>query len=199
MTQIDETDPRPLYDRALSWVHGLLANVGPEQLTNPTPCSEYDTRALAGHLVTTVERARMIGEGGDVYSVPVVTTGFADDRLADAYAGAVAKMWAVWRDSPGADTLLDRSMKAPWGTTSGRVVLHGYVNETLVHGWDLAVATGQDCEADPGLAEAALAMTTSILPATPRGGDVPFAPPVEPAPDAGPTERLANWCGHARP
>jgi hypothetical protein len=28
---------------------------------------------------------------------------------------------------------------------------------------------------------------------------VPFAAPVTPGPGAGPTERLANWSGHARP
>ncbi len=67
-----------------------------------------------------------------------------------------------------------------------------------MHGWDLAVATGQDAEADPGLAVAALAQARQILPAAIRGGDVPFADVVEPAPDAGPTERLANWAGHRR-
>ena len=38
-----------------------------------------------------------------------------------------------------------------------------------------------------------------VLPAEPRGGPIPFAAPVSPRPGAGPTERLANWCGHARP
>ena len=80
----------------------------------------------------------------------------------------------------------------------GRIALWGYLNEALVHGWDLAVATDQDTEADPALAEEALTMMRQALPAEQRGGRVPFTPVVVPAPDAGATERLANWCGHAR-
>ena len=80
----------------------------------------------------------------------------------------------------------------------GRVALWGYIGEALVHGWDLAVATGQRTEADPEVATATLAAAQTILPAAIRGGDVPFAAVVEPAPDAGPTERLANWAGHRR-
>ena len=69
------------------------------------------------------------------------------------------------------------------------------LNEVLVHGWDLAVSTGQDPEADPALARAAHEIMERALPASPRGGEVPFGPVVDSTPDAGPTERLANWCG----
>jgi hypothetical protein len=57
-------------------------------------------------------------------------------------------------------------------------------------------ATGQDPEADPALVAPAYATMQRALPATGREG-FPFDPPVEPAPDAGPTERLANWTGRA--
>jgi hypothetical protein len=67
-----------------------------------------------------------------------------------------------------------------------------------VHGWDLAVASGQDAEADPASATAVLVETRQVLPAEPRGGPIPFAAPVEPQHGAGPTEQLANWCGHSR-
>lgn len=149
--------------------------------------------------MATVDRARVIGEGGDVFSVPHVVTGVADGAWAASYEAAVAKMWAVWRDSPESEALLDREMSAPWGAVPGRAAVWGYVHETLVHGWDLAVATGQDAEADPEVAGAVLAIVPQIIPAQPRGGRVPFAPVVEPRPGAGPTERLANWAGRARP
>lgn len=187
------TDPRPLYSRALSWVHRMIAGADP--LDGPTPCTEFDVRALLGHLVATVERARVIGEGGDPFSVPLIVTGVADDRWADAYVTAVDKMWTVWTDDPRLDALVT----APWGTVPGRVAIWGYLNETLVHGWDLAVATGQDSEVDADLAGAALAVAQRAIPAEPRGGHVPFGPVVDSASGAGPTERLANWSGHRRP
>lgn len=186
------TDPRPLYRRALLWVHSLLAGIGPEQLTRPTPCPEFDVRNLLGHLVATVDRVRTIGEGGEVFAVPHVVTGVPDDGWADAFVAATEKMWTVWDD----DARLDTSVSAPWGTVPGRAAIWGYLNETLVHGWDLAVATGQDAEADPELAQAALAIAEQLIPAEHREATVPFGPVVAPAASAGPTERLANWSGH---
>ncbi|MGI5126164.1 TIGR03086 family metal-binding protein [Pseudonocardia sp. CA-107938] len=187
-------DPRPLYAGALTWVRGLLDAVRPDQLDGPTPCPEFDVRTLAGHLVGTVGRARVIGEGGDPREAPFVVDGIADDGFAAAYGEEIDKVLAVWRD----DAILDRMATVPWGTLPGRAALAGYVNETLVHGWDLAVSTGQPAEAPREIAEAALAAAPRVLPAEPRGGHVPFAAVVEPAPDAGPTERLANWCGRPR-
>ena len=73
----------------------------------------------------------------------------------------------------------------------------GYINEALVHGWDLAVATGQPAEADSALVEPVLAMVAEFLPAHIRVPGVPFGAVAEPRQEAGPTERLANWSGRS--
>lgn len=187
-------DPRPSYALALEWARGLIAEVHPAQLDRPTPCPDFNVRALLGHLVATVDRARVIGEGGDVNAMPVVVEGVPDGGWVDAHLAATEKMWTVWTD----DAMLDATVTVPWGTIPGRAAVWVYVNEALVHGWDLAVATGQDPEADTAVAEAALAGAMRSIAAEPRGGFVPFGPVVEPAGDAGPTERLANWSGHQR-
>ena len=62
----NEIDPRPFYERALTWAGSLVVDVDPALLDGPTPCSEYDVRALLGHLVATVDRARVIGEGANL-------------------------------------------------------------------------------------------------------------------------------------
>ncbi len=185
------TDPRPLYREALTWTTGLIENVREDQLTASTPCADFDVRTMLGHLVATVERARVIGEGGDPATVPLVVTDIPDEGYADAYRSAADRMWPVWTD----DSRLDATVTAPWGTVPGRAAIWGYINETLVHGWDLAVATGQPSETRPELAEAMLAVAQRAIPAEPRGGHVPFADVVEPHPTAGPTERLVNWSG----
>lgn len=192
MTQ--QPDPRPIYRDALTWVQSLIENTKTEQFSLPTPCPEFDTGAMLGHLVTVVERNRVAGEGGSALSVPLVTPEVPGDDWALAFGDSVEKMLSVWSD----DGLLDTMVTVPWGTMPGRAVLWGYLDEALVHGWDLAVATGQDPEGPAGASELTLAVFKQVLPADQRGDDVPFGPPVDPAPDAGPTERLANWVGHHR-
>jgi hypothetical protein len=42
MTQI--TDPRELHQRAMAQTESIVAAVAADQLTLPTPCTEYDVR-----------------------------------------------------------------------------------------------------------------------------------------------------------
>ncbi|QBJ97065.1 TIGR03086 family protein [Rhodococcus sp. ABRD24] len=184
-------DPRPLYRQALHWTASVMAAVRTDQWSNPTPCSEFDARTLAGHLVATVDRVRVIGEGGDPLSVALVADGIPDNALSQSYRQAAHRLGEIWDD----DAILDEVLTAPWGRISGREAVWAYPNETLVHGWDLAVATGQRSEADPELAETMLVAAYEAIPETPRGQHIPFDAVVRPRDDAGPTERLANWSG----
>ena len=187
----DADDPRPPYRAAQRWVTGLIAAVRPDQFGSPTPCPDFDVRTLIGHLVATTERARVIGAGGSPSDVPLVVPNIPDDAAGEAFAASAARVWEVWDD----DTRLTASVQVPWGTVPGAEALWGYLNEALVHGYDLAVATGQPAEADPAVAAPVLDRIAGILPGGFRGGPVPFAAVVEPAAGAGPTERLANWSG----
>ncbi len=189
------TDPRPLYSRALAFAADLVDGVRPDQLTDPTPCDEFDVRTLLGHLLTTARRARVIAGGGSVAEVPPVVTDVPDAELAATYRRDADAALAAWAD----DALLEELVSVPWGSVPGAGAIWGYLNETLVHGWDLAVATGQPSEADPDLAGAALAAAQRFIPAGPRDPEVPFADAVSPAPGAGPTEQLANWSGRTGP
>ncbi len=183
-------DPRSSYRDAVTWAAGLAAHVRADQLGDPTPCDEFDVRALLGHLITTVRKVRLTAEGADASAVPHVITDYSDGELGAAYAAEADAACNAWGD----DALLDAPVPVPWGEVPGREALSGYLNETLVHGWDLAVATAQDPEADPAIVAFAMDSAARILPDDGRTY-VPFDPAVEPADGAGPTERLANWSG----
>ena len=49
MTQM--TDPREIHQRAMAQTETIVAAVRPAQLALPTPCAEYDVRALLSHIV----------------------------------------------------------------------------------------------------------------------------------------------------
>lgn len=178
----------PVHD-ALRWVADLLAGVRPEQLTRPTPCTDFDVDALERHLFGVVGRLTAMGAGHPAESVPPTIVVLPDD-VEGSYRARVVEAQRAWTDP----VALGRLVEAPFGRVPGAVVLGVYLAENLTHGWDLATATGQDPEADPALAGPAYAVMQRALPAEGRE-DLPFGPPVEPAADAGPTERLANWLG----
>jgi len=193
-------DPRPLLTRALDQVGDLVATTPPEALDGPTPCDGWDVRTLLAHLVGVHRRIAHVGGGGlfsDVSSMPDV----ADDRIAAELVAARAdadRMWGLDSadGSDGSDAaVLDREITVPWGTMAGRFVGFGYVQELTVHAWDLAAATGRTAELDDALAAAVEDTAHQALPAEPRGGPIPFGPPVPAAPDADPTTRLVAWLG----
>ncbi|AUG77069.1 hypothetical protein CFP65_2228 [Kitasatospora sp. MMS16-BH015] len=185
------TDPRPGYQAALDQLEKLVATITPEQLSLPTPCSEYDLRALLSHVIGGIHRIAYVGEGGHAGDVVAATGEIADDAWPAVLTRARARVTAAWAD----DARLDAVAVAPWGEVPGRAALGGYVMEAVTHTWDIARATGQEAALDDTLAEAALAVAKFVLPAERRGDDVPFGPVQPIADDAPAYHQLAAWLG----
>ncbi|CAM5357817.1 hypothetical protein TPAU25S_02248 [Tsukamurella paurometabola] len=98
------TDPRPAYAAATAWVHSLLAAVAPDQLDLPTPCEDFDVRALAEHLIAVVIRAEALATVATVEGQPFR----ADDHDAVTYAAVRDRALAAWESAP-----LDREVTVP--------------------------------------------------------------------------------------
>ncbi|MFZ2241179.1 MAG: TIGR03086 family metal-binding protein [Gordonia amarae] len=181
-------DPRPVFAAASAWAADLMQNVTDDMLTRPTPCAEFDVKTLCAHLIATAQRAAGLADGIDILTINAI----ADTWHVADYTATVRRTLDLWSD----DQKLTETVVVPWGTVPGAGALWGYVNEALVHGWDLAVATGQDPEADPAIVAPALAVAQQFIPAEIREiPDLPFAPVVPPREEAGLTEQLANWTG----
>lgn len=196
-TRQQSADPRPYQARAADRTAALIAAVGPGRFDDPTPCDEWDVRALLGHIVDATRRFARLGEGGagTVMDAPAVPAGIPDDAAAwaEAYASARADLTAAWAD----DALLDAAYTLPWGEVPGRVALSGLLLDTVTHAWDLARALGGEHvrTLDPELAEYALAVAHRAVPAERRGGPTPFAPVREVPEGADAYGRLAAWLG----
>lgn len=199
----DVDDPRPILDRVLAVGGVVIAGVRPEQLTDPTPCTGIDVRALLAHLIGALDRIAALGSGRDPFSVTEAPV--EDDRWSHAWRQSARRAAAVWSH----DAVLEQPMALPWIEGSGAEVLASYFSEVTVHTWDLATATGQQPEWDDTVVAAALQGARRILPAenrralydqisAARGFDevaVPFAEAVPIDGDAPAIERLVAWCG----
>jgi uncharacterized protein (TIGR03086 family) len=183
-------DPRPAFFAAAGIAADTVDGVSPGQLTDPTPCSEFDVRALLGHLVGVFRRVTSIASGTPaVGHVPLVTD-VPDDGWGAATRDALHDIEAAWTDP----AVLGREMQLPFGTLPGAVALAMYVGEISTHTWDLAVATGQSPAWDDEVLTAAVGAVHRKLPAE-RGPGIPFAAPVAVPDDAPPIDRLVAWQG----
>jgi uncharacterized protein (TIGR03086 family) len=91
---------------------------------------------------------------------------------------------------------MERPVTVPFGTVPGVVALHLRLTEILVHGWDLAHATGQTATFPDDLVEQELDFTRGKLADVPSNRS-PFAPPQEVADDAPALDRLAACLGRS--
>lgn len=184
-------DTRPLLFASLDQTGRIVSGVRTDQLTGPTPCSDYDVRALLGHVVAVLRRITHVARGGQPFDIPQVITGIADGDWDGQYQLAREDLDVAWGD----DAVLDRMLTLPFGTMPGRAAAAAYAVEVTTHGWDLAAATGQISGLDPDLGARVLDLAQRFIPAEPRGGGVPFAPPVEVPAAAGVYQQLAGWMG----
>lgn len=192
MTQVP--DFRSDLDTAQEWVAGLMDAVRADQLGDPTPCTDFDVQALLEHQSAIPGKIAAVAGGDNPRDLPFRVE-VATDTLAEDYRARTRAAMTAWDD----DDLLTATLTAPWGPAPGGIAVGGFLMETLAHGWDLAVATGQDAEADPALVAKAQSVAEQALTEDSRGSGMPFGHRVEPREGAGPTERFAAFLGRSRP
>ena len=144
-------DQETVYRRTVEGWTARVAAVGPEQWSLPTPCEDWDVRTLVNHVV-----------GEDAWTVPLMHGATIDevgDRLDGDLLGDDPHRAA--RDAAAEATRAVGEELAPGGKVHlsyGDEDMTEYVAQLaadhLIHGWDLAVATGGDTALDDDLVEA---------------------------------------------
>lgn len=177
----------------LDTVGDLVAAITPEQWSASTPCPEWNVRQLVDHLVLGHRLFTGILRGAAVPTPGALDPASRDvlgDDPADAYHTATENLLTAFRQ-PGT---LERIVQVPVGAVPGIAAVHLRAVEELVHGWDLAHATGRIVRFPDEIVHREMAFTCAKLADVPPGRS-PFAPP-QPAPEhATPLDRLAALLG----
>ncbi|MCF4137742.1 TIGR03086 family metal-binding protein [Streptomyces sp. Tue 6430] len=170
----------------------LAAGVRDDRLADGTPCPAYAVRNLLGHLtglaVAFRDAARKdVGPTTDTPpdGIPDVGPGWREElpRVLDELA-------AAWRE-PAARTGMTRAGGIDLPAEVAAAVA---VDELVVHGWDLARATGQDYVPDPAALQASHAFLLAAA-EDPTGGGGIFGPVVPVPPDAPLLDRTVGLSG----
>jgi uncharacterized protein (TIGR03086 family) len=170
----------------------VVAGVRDDQLGGPTPNAGTPVAGLLDHLVGLTTAFTMAARKEPLTGGPRAS---ADQLVPDwrtRLPRQLAELAAAWRD-PAA-----WSGEAEVAGARLPAMVMGVVatSEVLVHGWDLAVATGQDYRLDPGAAAAVLHQVTMLTqPGMEELRNGQFGP-VVPVPDDAPVlDRILGLTG----
>lgn len=177
-------DPRSQLDVIIPLLDSVVARLDPSDLGRDTPCAEFTVGNVLEHMIggATVFSAAFRGEAPPQPEMP--------NDLIGAFPLAMANL----RDAVGSAGALDREIDAPFGRVSGDTFARFVALDGLVHGWDLATATGHEYDPPAEVVRAVdefarLALTDSV-----RDGDT-FANEVEPPAGSTPLTKLIAFTG----
>ena len=174
--------------RAAISTAALIDATSPDQYAAPTPCTDWTVRDLLTHLIAGNVKYVEIGRGKEwARGAPDVVL---DDEPGRMYRRTMEAMLHAW-EQPG---VLDRDTALPVGRGPAALALYLHLGETLVHGWDLARATGQLPPWDAEVVEASLTQFRSWIPPQRPPGS-PFSDAASVGANAAPIDRLAAYLG----
>jgi uncharacterized protein (TIGR03086 family) len=174
---------------AASRMAKLLASVDDAQLEAPTPCPDSTLGDLIDHVGTFatafVAVARKVATGTPP---PPPDAANLEPGWRARIAGDLETLVAAWRDPAAWEGMTAAGGIDLPGEIAGLVAL----DELVVHGWDVAVVSGQAYDPSIDDIEGAASFVTSFDP--PRDGRL-FGPIVPVPDDASPLDRLLGLTG----
>lgn len=178
---------------ATEMVTRVVADVGDDHLGDPTPSGGTTVADLLDHLdglclAFTAAAAKDLAAGSQAPSADGSRLG-PDWRV--RISGRLAQLASAWQDETAWEGMTRVGGVDLPAEAAGRVA----INEVVVHGWDLAAATGHDYAGETELVQAAYAFAQSAVAQNPDGSEGLFGPPVA-VPESAPLlDRLIGLTG----
>jgi uncharacterized protein (TIGR03086 family) len=133
----------------------VTAGITPGQLSGVTPCPDFDTRALANHLVAYTGIGMECRALRKPHPEGLAERDFtAEPDWAASYAEALDRAVAAWADP----AVWEGTIPTGEGAMPAQAMAGMLFLELVLHGWDLARATGQEYRANDATAALLLAV-----------------------------------------
>ncbi|WP_306325341.1 TIGR03086 family metal-binding protein [Streptomyces venezuelae] len=142
----NESPPRigDLLRSAAAQATPLVRGTADASFAAPTPCAEYDVRALLNHLFGVVLNFQALAAKQPA-DLSYTADRLADPDWRDRFEAETGKLVEAW-SAPGAEEGTTGGMGLPARTVGSMVLL-----DLTVHAWDLARATGRSFAPDPAV------------------------------------------------
>jgi uncharacterized protein (TIGR03086 family) len=161
-------------------------------MAKPTPCSEWNVRALVNHMIGGNYAFAEALAGKKIDASAQMPDLVGDDPAASYSASATAALNG-WR-APGA---LERTLALPPGDVPGSVGINLHMTKTSLHTWDLARALGKEHAIEPEPAEVSFELMRQMIRPEVRVPGGPFGPEVRCSAEAPIQDRLLAFAGRS--
>lgn len=188
-------DIRELDGRALDDVDRVVDRVPADRLDAPTPCAEWDLRALLTHMAGNNHGFADAAAGRPVD--PAVWDG-ADlgDDVVEEYRRSARRV----REAFAAPGVLDGTLHVHgFGAFPAAAAIGMHFVDYLAHGWDVAKAIGIEHRLDPELCDAVLRIGRRWPPDSPAvwGEGAPFRARLPVSENASTADRMLAFLGRS--
>ena len=154
-------NPVELYEAAVQGFRQTLSGVQANQLSNTTPCTEWNVQALINHNLKVAGFALgVLQENINVNPMDVAGDLPAEGAVAALDAGVAKILEFVKRPGAAAEEI-----DTPFGHMTRAAFLMNPFTDLLIHKWDLAKGTNQNATLDSGLVEACYTAIAPHMPA----------------------------------
>lgn len=178
-TGAEDLDELDAAEASLALMLELLRDASADDLTRPTPCSEFTVAQLVDHLAGSLTH---LGQVADADPPPVAPTAPVETRIAEL-AGSTLQAWRRRG--------IDGEVEFVGGPSPAIVPVRVIVAELFVHAWDIARGLDQPFRAADHTTAAADGAVRDVIP--PDRGDA-FAAP-RPENGLEPVEALMAFTG----
>jgi uncharacterized protein (TIGR03086 family) len=118
--------------------------------TQTTPCTDWDLRTLLNHTILWTAYSAERRAHGESVAEELMSKDFtAEPDYAQAYQAQIARAVHAWSDPEA----WRRELGVMGSTTPAADVAALLIAEMVLHGWDVAKATGQDYRCDDDVAQ----------------------------------------------
>jgi uncharacterized protein (TIGR03086 family) len=182
------------FEPATAILTSIVGGIRDDQLAAPTPCPESTLGDLLDHvdgLSLAFTRAALKATPPGASPPPSADAA----RLGPDWRTRIPQRLAALADAWREDAAWSGMTRAGGLDMPGEVAGVVALDEIIVHGWDLAVASGQSYTCEPRLIEVALTFVQKSVERNPHGSPGLFGPPVA-VPESAPLlDRLIGLTG----
>ena len=177
-------------ERAVAAAAEVVRQVKAADLAKPTPCDQWDVRALVEHMVWMCD---VFAAGLADATAPEAPIPLGDEDPAFRYRSSSIAALEGWRTAEWADMTL----QLPFSTLPAAIGVRVFIGDQLIHAWDLATALGQPFQIDDDLAAIQLELMGQYYDPASRGPEAAFDLATDCPPSATVSDQLIALSGRS--